>query len=398
MKNKVLSKRELPLIPASHTLETYMAAITTGSRMIYWIIIILIATAISIMPFVYTDISVVAPGYFQSEIEKQRIIIPLQGKIIRASVKNGSRIEKGDTMFIIDSESSRARKRAAIMKMSDNLTAIHDLEILTSAVHDTSPLDKNVFQTGRYYMEYSSMVKSGNIQMEKFRRIKAEFERNRFLFSKELIPLAEYENSLSQFRTEEENLNQVLVSYKSQWQTDLMQRKTISVTLQAELHQCNEDLENRVIIAPVSGEIIQSIDIQEGSFVGVNQQVAEISPDGQLIGTCIVNPGDIGLINPDQKVRIQVNAFNYNEWGLLNATITDISDDMIIENGTSAYFRIKCLPEKGFLTLKNGFKADLKKGMSFNARIIITRRSLFNLMFDKVDKWLNPNLNSKNIV
>jgi HlyD family secretion protein len=348
---------------------------------------------LAVLPFIYTDISIVAPGLFHTEIEKQLILAPSQGRVKRASVKNGSRVIKGDTLFIIDSEFSRALKTATEKKISDNSMAINDLELLTSMVKDSLYLDESEFSTGRYYMEYSNMLKVLNIQTEKYKRIESEYLRNRVLFTKELIPAAEYENSLYLFRTEEENMNHVLVSQKSIWLADLMQRRTVAVTLEADLHQCNEELNNRIITAPVSGEVIQSTDIQEGTVTGVNQQLAEISPDGDLIAFCFVGPDDIGLINTGQNVKIQVNAFNYNEWGLLNATIIDISDDLVVENGTSAFFRVKCLPEKENMSLKNGFTAGLKKGMSFNARIIITRRSLFNLLFDKVDKWLNPNLN-----
>jgi hypothetical protein len=110
------------------------------------------------------------------------------------------------------------------------------------------------------------------------------------------------------------------------------------------------------------------------------------------VATCFVNPGDIGLINKDQTIRIQVDALNYNEWGLLNASIIDISDDLVVEEGSAVYFRIRCKPEYTFLSLKNGVKAELKKGMSFSGRIVVTRRTLFNLLFDKADKWLNPYL------
>jgi len=132
------------------------------------------------------------------------------------------------------------------------------------------------------------------------------------------------------------------------------------------------------------------MDIQEGTVVGQSQTIAEISPEGELIATCFINPGDIGLLNPDQKVRIMIDALHYNEWGLLDARITEISDDMIVDDASNAYFRIRCKPEKTTLRLKDGTRANLKKGMSISARIVISRRSLFNLLFDKIDKWLNP--------
>jgi hypothetical protein len=167
-------------------------------------------------------------------------------------------------------------------------------------------------------------------------------------------------------------------------------RKNDSVKLLAELKQCLVELTDRIVIAPTDGEIIQSSDILPGSIVTPGQKVAEISPDGELIATCFVKPADIGLIHENQKVKIQVDAFNFNEWGMLHGDIIDISDDMILENGSAAYFRVKCKPEKEFLSLKNGYKAEIKKGMSLNTRILVTRRSLYHLLFDKADKWFNP--------
>ena len=167
-------------------------------------------------------------------------------------------------------------------------------------------------------------------------------------------------------------------------------RRNESVKLYADLMQYSEELTNRTVLAPTSGEIIQSSDIQIGSIVTPGQKIAEISPEGELVAICYVKPSDIGLIHEKQKVKIQVDAFNYNEWGTMQGDIVDISDDMLVENGSEAYFRIKCKPEKTYLSLRNGNKADIKKGMSLNTRIVIIRRSLYHLLFDKVDKWFNP--------
>jgi HlyD family secretion protein len=384
----------LPQSFAVATLESYMARITTRSKMIYWTIIVIISSAAGALPFIYTDVAVIAPGYFQSEIERQKILIPLQGRVLRNSVVNGSKVTRGDTLLIIDSEGLRARKEAVLKKISDNNSAISDLELLTNTegIYDTIPPEN--FLTGRYFSEYTSMTRALTIQDQKLRNARSVWERNEALFRQELVAAADHEKDHLTLRNEEEGLHQVIISYSTQWQSDLMQRESLKVSLAAELQQCDEELENRIITAPVSGEIIQSVDIQVGSFAGPGQQVAEISPDGQLIAACLVSPDDIGLLNPGQKVRIQVSAFNYTEWGLLEASIIDISNDLVGDQPGAAYFRVRCQPERSWLELKNGFRADLKKGMSFTARIIVTRRSLFNLLFDKVDKWLNPNMNS----
>lgn len=383
----------MELIPsnlAEHTLESYIIRISSRSRMIYWIIIMLVAGGIAILPFIYVDVSVQTRGYFQSEIEKQKIYTQFNGKIALTRIKNGIRVEKGDTLLVIDSETNKAQKTAILKKIFENESSVSDLEKLNLIENPEIPLEASSFRTDRYFIEYSNMLKSRAIQNQKYQSTKTEHERNEILHSKELIPDSDFENSQFSFRSEEENLNQIIIYHKTFWHADLMQRRNDANSLQAELEHCDEELNNRVLLAPVSGDIIQSADIQKGTVVGLNQLIAEISPEGEIVATCFVNPGDIGLITTNQNVRIMVDALHYNEWGLLNATITEISDDMIIDNESNVYFRIRCRPEKTFLSLKNGIRVDLKKGMSLNARIVVTRRSLFNLLFDKADKWFNP--------
>jgi multidrug resistance efflux pump len=318
------------------------------------------------------------------------VYTPFQGKVIYASVRNGDRVTKGDTLLVIDSESIRAQQAALKQRITENDASISDLQILTGI--DIADL-QHVYTglvTKRYQAEFENLRNQYAIQLQKYRKKKAEHERNKLLYNQEIIPATDYENSLFLLGSEKDNLNQILVYQKSLWQSDLALRRNNAVNLIADFEQCAEELNNRIVLAPTSGEIIKSSDIQKGIVVSPGQIVAEVSPDGDLVATCFVKPADIGLIHEKQKVKIQVDAFNYNEWGMLRGDIIDISDDMIIENGSMAFFRIKCKPDQTFLSLKNGHKAYIKKGMSLNTRIVVIRRSLYNLLFDKADKWFNP--------
>jgi HlyD family secretion protein len=380
----------IPFSISEYSLETYLGKITTRSRIIYWIIIGMILVGIAILPFVSVDVSVQARGYFQSDIEKQVVYTPIQGKIIYTCVRNGETINKGDTLLVIDTETIRAKHASLVQRIAENDSSMMDLEKLTRILS----LDNSIFTasliTQRYRAEFANLRIQQSIQFQKYQKKKTEHERNELLYHQQIIAKMEYENSLFLLNYEKDNLNQVLLSQKSVWQNDLTLRRNESVTLLADLKQCSEELTNRIVLAPTSGEVIQSSDIQTGSIVSPGQKIAEISPAGELVATCFVKPSDIGLIHEKQKVKIQVDAFNFNEWGMLQGDIIDISDDMILENGSVAYFRIKCKPEKTFLSLKNGYKADIKKGMSLSTRIVVIRRSLFHLLFDKADKWFNP--------
>jgi hypothetical protein len=283
-----------------------------------------------------------------------------------------------------------AMHASLVQRIHENESSMLDLEKLTDLYSLEDLVVKGGLITKRYSAEFANFINQRSIQIQRYEKKKSEHNRNEILYHQEIIPKSEYENSLFILNSEKDNLNQIFISQKSSWQNDLTMRKNDSVKLLADLKQCLVELANRIVIAPTSGEIIQSSDIQSGSIVTPGQKIAEISPEGELIATCFVKPSDVGLIHENQKVKIQVDAFNFNEWGMLHGTIIDISDDMIIENGSVAYFRVKCKPEKKFLSLKNGYNAEIKKGMSLNTRILVTRRSLYHLLFDKADKWFNP--------
>jgi len=350
----------------------------------------MILAGIAILPFIYVDVSVQARGYFQSDIEKQFVYTPSQGKIIYNSLHDGGAVKKGDTLLIIDTETIRAQLASLLQRIGENDASLRDLEKLTALYFsDARPVHIGL-TTQRYKAEFANLRNQQTIQYQKYMKKKTEHDRNQLLYNQQIIPKIDYENSLYLLTSEKDNFDQILLSQKSLWQSDLTIRKSDSVKFLADLKQCSEELTNRIVLAPTCGEVIQNSDIQTGSMVIQGQKIAEISPEGELVANCFVKPSDIGLIHEKQKVRIQVDAFNYNEWGILNGEIVDISDDMIVENGSVAYFRVRCKPEKTFLSLKNGYKAEIKKGMSLNTRILVIRRSLYHLLFDKADKWFNP--------
>jgi len=385
----------LPYELSKHTIEHYMLKVDSKSKIIYWIIILLIASFLIVLPFIHVDVSVQARGFFQSDIEKQLIYAPCQGEIAYTSLRNGLEVTRGDTLIVIESESMGVTLESLTQKNINNKKAISDLGKLVEITNPENTLSNKDFELDKYYTEYTNMMKVWTLQFQKYKKAETDYRRNELLHNQDIIPDTEFENSRFAVKTEEESLKQILTYYVSLWQADLLKRRDDAYSYQSDLMHYREQLKQRILLSPVSGQIIQCADIQTGTITAQNQKIAEISPDGQLLAVCYVKPGDVGLIKVNQSVRIQVDAYNYNEWGLLNATVLDISDDLITIDGSNACFRVRCLPEKTNMSLKNGFSSDIKKGMSFNARIVLIRRSLLNILFDKMDKWLNPYNNTE---
>jgi membrane fusion protein, peptide pheromone/bacteriocin exporter len=152
----------------------------------------------------------------------------------------------------------------------------------------------------------------------------------------------------------------------------------------------SEKIDQYKIIAGTNGTLINVLNLNEGDFIHPQQKLAEISPDTTLIAVTYISPSDIAFIEKEQEVSFQVDAYNYNQWGLAYGKVIDIADDLSLISEKEAGFLVTCMLDTSFLTLTSGQEGQIKKGMTFNARFIVAKRSLFQLLYDKVDSWLNP--------
>lgn len=226
--------------------------------------------------------------------------------------------------------------------------------------------------------------------MNRYQKVKLEFDRNTKLHSQKVIADAEFENHQFEFENTKSDLESMKQGQLAQWQLDLHHHEEELNEYRAQLTLVIKERENFTIKAPVSGNIQNVAGLYLGSMVFANQDLAQISPDTSLIVESFVNPNDIGLLQKNMPIRFQVDAFNYNQWGLATGKVLEISNDIHVINDRPV-FKVKCILDKEYLQLKNGYKGYLKKGMTLQARFMVTERTLWQLLYDKVDDWINPN-------
>nr|WP_305051556.1 HlyD family secretion protein [Elizabethkingia bruuniana] len=87
-----------------------------------------------------------------------------------------------------------------------------------------------------------------------------------------------------------------------------------------------------------------------------------MSPEQSLVAECLVSPKDIGFIRTGQKVKFQIDTYNYNQWGLVDGRVQEIDQNIKINQQTGeASFRVLCKMDKNYLQLKNGYKGQIGK-------------------------------------
>lgn len=180
------------------------------------------------------------------------------------------------------------------------------------------------------------------------------------------------------------------------WEQELVNHQNERVRLLNQKSVFSEQMDQYKVIAGTNGTLINVLNLNEGDFVHPQQKLAEISPDTTLLAVTYISPMDIAFIEKGQEVSFQIDAYNYNQWGIATGKVIDIADDLSLLSEKEAGFLVTCALDNPSLTLSNGKEGYVKKGMTYNARFVIARRSLFQLLYDKVDNWLNPQVQSLN--
>ena len=234
---------------------------------------------------------------------------------------------------------------------------------------------------------YEHKTKSLETQNAQYKR---EYERSRQAYNEGLLSEKDYVLSSDQYQDGVRNLDLQRGQQMSTWQSTLRQLREQRQNLSGELQRTTRDFDNYALTAPTTGTLVCENSIQKGAYVNAGQTLCVISPDDSLIVECYVSPSDIGFLHLGQDVKLQYSAFNYNQWGMGHGSIIDI-DKNLTTQGETPCFVVRCKMNERSLFLKNGYEARIKKGMFVTAHFQLTRRTLWQLLWDKVDDWFNPN-------
>jgi multidrug resistance efflux pump len=315
------------------------------------------------------------------------------GTIAMLSVGENQAITAGQPLVQLQTDIIDTKLRLLATQKAEKEGYIKDLEQLThlsehrlfSATGLVSPLYRQLYEQFRY-------VSLENLQTQQKR--KRELLVNQKLYNDKVIARMEFEDKEFAYKTVAAQNRTLVERQRSEWQSALTEHRLALTELQAQERQLRQEQALYTVKAPVGGTISQLAGRYVGSSVQAGEVIGVISPDSTLIVECYADPKDIGLLHPRQKVRFQIDAFNYNQWGMLEGQVLNVANDFtLIDNGTSSQrpvFKVRCRLNKSYLTLKNGYRGHLKKGMNVHARFLIIRRSLFELLYDKADDWMNP--------
>ena len=365
-----------------NTLENLIYKNKTKSISIYLVVVLALMVGLFLLPVIKIDISSQSRGIIRSKTDNVPITAIVSGRISWLALKNNAVVSKGDTLIKIAKESLLTEKQTQDTLSGATQLLLEDMANLLSnrVSHLKTPTAKEEFYQ---YQAHKNELQS------KVAQTQINFNRSKTLFDKGIIASAEHEKQVYDLRFAQQALQSFVSQQKSTWENQRRELEERVKSIEGNISKIKVEENNYVVLAPISGTIESFSGLQVGSFLNASQPIATISAVDQLIVESNISPNDIGLIHKNQKVKFQIDAFNYNQWGLLEGKVIDIDRNITVQ-GEQAFFRVRSALNSTELKLQSGYKTKVSKGMTLTSRYIITRRSLFDLLFDKMDDWLNP--------
>ncbi|GHV09525.1 hypothetical protein FACS1894162_0270 [Bacteroidia bacterium] len=377
----------MPLFPPeiiADTTESLFVKRSVHSKAIYLVVVFAVAAALAALPFIYVQVSTQARGVVRTPNENNQLQTSVYGEVTDIRISENTEVVRGDTLLVLNSASVQVQLASTVEKILEDSAFVRDIQALL--VGSFSEIE-----TPKYLNErnlYRTTLKEHQTKVD---YLKNELDVTDKLYANNVSSKSEYLQYKNNYETAVRQRDNQREQFFNRWQSEKTNYELEIKSLQADRQRLEDEQTKYVLKAPASGAVIQFSGIRQGNFIAPGQTIGTISDDSNLLVECYVSPTDIGYINENQPVAFQLDAFNYNQWGLAHGKIQEISKDIILMN-EQPVFRVRCSLDTPYLQLKNGYQGNLKKGMTLTGRFYLTDRSLWQLLFDKIDNWVNPKL------
>ena len=145
-------------------------------------------------------------------------------------------------------------------------------------------------------------------------------------------------------------------------------------------------LKQRFLYAPVDG-VVLSLNVQNtGKFVQSGQTIAEIAPqDAPLVLSATIPGRDAGFIEVGMPVKMKLDAYPYQDYGIIAGEVTSISADAEIDPTVGAVYRVEISLEKDYV-IEEQQQVEFKAGQTASADIVIRRRRIADILLEPIRK------------
>jgi HlyD family secretion protein len=383
MQTELLPARRLGI-----TAEVIIGRRSRFSQSIYLSSVSLLIAALLCLPLIKVNVSFQSPGVIRPAVERQTIRARSSGYVSGTRVVRGATVRKGDTLLVLDHEELNTTEGQLSIQMAETKRRIEDLALLASLTEPTT-LALSRIRTPmlrQNFLKYSAEQDRRRISL---RMLSTELARMLELATRDFVSKQEIESKQEELEVLRADVRVAHEEKSREWEALLADSREALLSVEARNAQISADRKRLSILAPITGSVDEMSSVSIGSFVQAAEELFVLSPDTQLWAEILVSTKDIGLVRPSMPVRLMIDAFDFNSWGVVEGTVTSIPRDYSMIDGKPV-FRVICEMTETKLKQRSGAIAKITKGLTFRARFLVTERSLFQLLYERIDEQFNP--------
>jgi hemolysin D len=146
--------------------------------------------------------------------------------------------------------------------------------------------------------------------------------------------------------------------------------------LTEELIKARDNSAKQIIYAPVAGRVQELMVNTIGGVVTAAQQLMLIVPITQTLeAEVFLENKDIGFVFNNMDAEIKIHTFPFTKYGVINATISNVSNDATIDEKQGLIYKMQLQLAKNTIQV-NGKTVNLMPGMAVTAEVQIGERRI----------------------
>ena len=438
-------EKETEFLPA--ILEVTETPPSPTGRIIMWTILILLVVGLAWAFLGKINEVAVAPGKVIPSGQAKTVQVKNKGIIKEIRVVEGQDVQEGEVLVLLDPTTTTAdydslKKRAAYYKLDiQRLTAeltgqpfipeedpdleAHDLaaemalyQSRTNDYQTQSQSRQDIIEQKRARLQatqatYEKYQAGLAIAQEKEARLKsliAESAISEFQLLEQQNQTIEYAknaqaelDSINSIQAEiaeaEQNLANVHASYQKDIMTALVEAKKEYYSIIESIKKADEDARMATVVAPTSGRVYNLSIHTVGGIVTDAQPLMQIVPeDVKLEFEVYADNKDIGFIKVGQTGEVKVETFNFQKFGMIDATVKEVSADAVNDASDvekNKRFKLILTPSGKDTIDVFGEEVPLAVGMNVSAEIKIKEKRIVDFFLDPFRQYTSEALRER---
>lgn len=415
----------LDLADCTEYRQTLEARTSKGVHATAGLLVALLGAALAWSALFEANLIVRAPGRVRPATSPEKVFNASRGevlgggaggRVIEVRAREGDEVRRGDLLIRLDSErldNETAKQRRTLRAAEEELETLVRQAALTIGQFEATKakaraeLDQAREQVRRAREQQKADVRLVQMELEAARDEEGQL---RVLVGRHAAPRADLIKAMRKTREVQEKLARVqlpvdespvsvadramdLVDHDSAVNREELERKRTAKQGEVEaarIELANRELERKLaeIRAPTDGIVVKG-EVKVGDVLEPGKPVLELAQEGGFLFEGSVPSEEIGHLRIGMRVRIKLDAYDYQRYGTVDGQVSFLSPDSGVDTEKrTATYTVRIALERDSVG-RGKFRGRVKLGMAGNADIVTGQESLLSLLVKRIRQTIS---------